>query len=35
MKNRKRKNLITLAILLLIVFSLYFWTMLKANILGV
>ena len=35
MKNKKRKNLITLLILVGVVFFLYIWTMLKANIFGV
>ena len=35
MKKRKRKNYITLAILIAIVVFFYLWTMFKANILGV
>ena len=35
MKKQKRKNYITLAILVLIVIFFYLWTMFKANILGV
>ncbi len=35
MKNKKRKNYITLVILLAIVAFFYLWTMFKANILGV
>ncbi len=34
MKKQKRKNYITLAILIGIVIFLYLWTMFKANILG-
>ena len=35
MKNKKKKNYITLAILFAVVVFLYLWTMYKANILGV
>lgn len=35
MKNRKKRNLITLLILIAIVGFFYFWTLYKANILGV
>jgi len=35
MKNPKKKNYITLLILLAIVAFFYLWTMYKANILGV
>jgi len=35
MKNPKKKNFITLLILLAIVAFFYLWTMYKANILGV
>ena len=35
MKKQKRKNYITLAILIAIVIFFYLWTMFKANILGV
>ena len=35
MKKHKRKNLITLVILLAIVVFFYLWTMFKANIFGV